>query len=60
MADDTSSSTKNEPTGVEVAQADAQKIYDQGFAGEKVDPNPNEIYTVAGVTGQYKPPAKKS
>lgn len=33
----------------EVAEAMAEE-QDQGFRGQKVDPTPNENYTVAGVT----------
>lgn len=42
------------------AASESQKALDQGFIGDKVDENPNEVYTVAGVTGQLKSSKKKS
>ncbi len=43
-------------------QSEVQDRFDRytsrGFVGEKVDPEPNEVYTVAGVTGSLaQPPA---
>jgi len=41
--------TKDDLGAAEV-QAKTDQINEQGFLGTKVDPTPNENYTVAGVT----------
>jgi hypothetical protein len=42
------------PSGLDLVKAEADKAYGQGFIGEKVDPNPNEVYTIAGVIAAKK------
>lgn len=41
-------------SAVEIVNAEAEKAYGQGFIGEKVDPAPNEDYTIAGVLKNKK------
>ena len=42
------------------AAKNAEKELEQGFRGAKVDPTPNENYTVAGVTGNAPTPETDS
>jgi hypothetical protein len=37
-------------SAVKQVQERADAIYEQGFVGDKVDPEPNESYTLDGVT----------
>ncbi len=41
-------------------QATVDQETEQGFRGQKVDPTPNENYTVAGVTSQAATPETDS
>jgi hypothetical protein len=41
-------------SALDVLKAANDKAYGQGFIGEKVDPNPNEVYTIAGVIKNMK------
>jgi hypothetical protein len=41
-------------SGVDLVTDEANKALEQGFIGEKVDPEPNEVYTIAGVTKAKK------
>jgi hypothetical protein len=47
--------TKAAEADADASQAIADEIAEQGFRGVKVDPRPNEDYTVAGVTGDDPP-----
>lgn len=49
-ADNNDAAAKATDAAVAQAQSTADKINDQGYLGTKVDPAPNEDYTIAGVT----------
>ena len=50
MAAKATDPVKASEAAVEKVQSAQDKIDEQGFIGDKVDPEPNDSYTVAGVT----------
>lgn len=56
MADRRTSREENADLGREEVQEQVNAEQEQGFVGNKVDPTPNEAYTVSGVTHQEPTP----
>lgn len=53
---DPQTTEKTEELGADQVQEIVDKEQEQGFAGIKVDPTPNENYTLAGVTKKAPTP----